>query len=482
MSLKANAVLNMIRRGSAIVFPIITFSYASHKLGAGGIGAYSFSQTFVSYFLLLAALGISTYAVREGQAYRDNKEELETFVSEVYTINVLMTVISYVILGIFLLTWSKLENYQMIVLIHSIAIILTTVGADWINTLTEDYLFITIRYIVVHTICMIALIIVVKGPEDLYKYAVIGMLASAGGNLLNIVYVRKKVYFGLTRKPEIRKHIGPMVTLFSNSLAIKIYLLADVTILGIYMADQYVGYYTAASKVYTAIKEMINAMILVTVPRFSYYLARHEADKYEASYHKVINGVGTLIAPCVVGLIFQAKNILYYLGGKEYVAGTNALRILSIAMIFAVGGCLFSYSVLIPNKQEKFFLKATVASAVANIVLNILLIPILGIEAAALTTLVSEIMVCTATMIKGRNYLKSIIGLTKDMKAALIGCAVVAIVCLVLGKLIQAALPNMLVSVFLSIVAYICVTYGMHNDVTRHAIHNVKRFIQRIAA
>ena len=66
-----------------------------------------------------------------------------------YTINVLMTVVSYAILGVLVLVWSKLSGYSNIIFVLSMSIVLTTVGADWVNTLLEDYLFITIRFFVV---------------------------------------------------------------------------------------------------------------------------------------------------------------------------------------------------------------------------------------------------------------------------------------------------------------------------------------------
>ena len=478
-SLKVNAILNMIRKGCAILFPIITFSYASHKLGADGMGAYSFSNSVISYLLLLAALGIATYAVREGQAYRDDPQDLKKFISEVYTINFLMTIVSYVILGLLLLFWSKLSAYREIILILSVSIILTTIGADWINTLLEDYLFITIRFIVVQIICLIVLVIIVKGPGDVYKYAAIGMLSSVGGNILNIVHIRRKISFHLTMRPNLKKHMKPMLTLFSNNLAIKIYLLADVTILGIFMADKYVGYYSAASKVYTSIKEMLNALILVTVPRFSYLLAHDEKSAYRKSYEGVYDSVCTLIIPSFIGLSFQADNILFYLGGKDYVYGTMALRILSFAMIFAVAACLFSQSILIPYKQEKYFLRATVVSAVTNIVLNFILIPIFGIEAAALTTLISEIIVCIMTLQRSRLYHDGAIVFTNDLKTAMIGTAAVAAVCLAMKICVSNRLINLLLSVLISCIVYFAITYALKNSTVRKGADNVLRRISR---
>lgn len=479
-SLKVNAILNMVRKGCAILFPVITFSYASHKLGADGMGAYSFSNSVISYLLLLAALGVATYAVREGQAYRDNPKDLKQFISEVYTINFLMTIVSYVILGLLLLFWGKLSAYREIILILSISIVLTTIGADWINTLLEDYLFITIRFIVVQIVCLIVLVVVVKGPGDVYKYAAIGMLSSVGGNILNILHIRRRIRFHLTLKPNFKRHMKPMLTLFSNNLAIKIYLLADVTILGIFMADKYVGYYSAASKVYTSIKEMLNALILVTVPRFSYLLAHDEKLAYKKSYVGVFDSVSTLIMPCVMGLLFHADNILFYLGGKDYIYGAGALRILSFAMIFAVAACLFSQSILIPYKQEKYFLRATVVSAVTNIVFNFILIPLFGIEAAALTTLASEVIVCIMTLHRSRVYHDKVILVTQDLKSAIIGSVAVGIVCLVMKICISNRLAELLCSVVISCAVYFSITYSMKNGTVRKGVNNVIRRLSRL--
>lgn len=98
-SLGVNALLNSIRSILNILFPIITFPYVSRVLKVRGIGIYNFSNSIVSYFLLVAALGISTYAIREGAKLRDNKRKISKFVSEVFTINLCSTLISYFQIG-----------------------------------------------------------------------------------------------------------------------------------------------------------------------------------------------------------------------------------------------------------------------------------------------------------------------------------------------------------------------------------------------
>lgn len=79
VSLKSNIALNAIKQTCTIIFPLITFPYISRVLGTDTYGKYSFGYTYVNYFVLLAALGTSTYAVREGAKIRDDKKRISAF-------------------------------------------------------------------------------------------------------------------------------------------------------------------------------------------------------------------------------------------------------------------------------------------------------------------------------------------------------------------------------------------------------------------
>jgi O-antigen/teichoic acid export membrane protein len=96
-SLELNAFLNSLRSILNLLFPLITFPYVSRVLSVDGMGIYNFSNTYVNYFLLIAGLGIATYAVREGAKYRNNTEEISKFASQVFTINIYSTIIAYVL-------------------------------------------------------------------------------------------------------------------------------------------------------------------------------------------------------------------------------------------------------------------------------------------------------------------------------------------------------------------------------------------------
>ena len=109
-SLGLNAVLNGIKQCCSIIFPLITFPYISRVLGNDGYGKYSFSYSVTNYFILLAALGIYTYAIREGAKVRDDQKEVDKFCSQVFSINVCSAAISLLLLSIMVFCLPKFSG------------------------------------------------------------------------------------------------------------------------------------------------------------------------------------------------------------------------------------------------------------------------------------------------------------------------------------------------------------------------------------
>ena len=62
---KTNTIYNTIKTLFGIVYPLITFPYISRVLMAENVGKINFANSVVSYFSLIASLGVTTYAIRE---------------------------------------------------------------------------------------------------------------------------------------------------------------------------------------------------------------------------------------------------------------------------------------------------------------------------------------------------------------------------------------------------------------------------------
>ena len=190
-SLSLNAALNSFQSLLNLIFPLITFPYISRTLSVDGVGEYNFANSIVSYFILLAGLGISVYAVREGAKFRHDRQKFSQFASKIFTINIVSTVIAYLTLFLALALSTSLQKYNVAILVFSIQIYFTTIGVDWIYTIYEEYGYITVRNIVFKVNSLILLFIFVRHRNDCLNYIVITVIESSGSYLLNFFHSKE---------------------------------------------------------------------------------------------------------------------------------------------------------------------------------------------------------------------------------------------------------------------------------------------------
>lgn len=85
--------MNVILTASTFIFPLITFPYISRILLPAGVGKVNFATSLVSYFSMIAMLGVPTYGIRACAQVRDDREELSRTVHEIFFINLIMGVL-----------------------------------------------------------------------------------------------------------------------------------------------------------------------------------------------------------------------------------------------------------------------------------------------------------------------------------------------------------------------------------------------------
>ncbi|MCR5770848.1 MAG: flippase [Butyrivibrio sp.] len=398
-----NAILNVIKSGLSILFPIVTYPYALRVLGAENIGKVSYSQSIISYFSLIAMMGISTYGTREGSKIRNDKIELDKFVSELFSINIFTSAFSFFLLFISLLLVDKFSNYRILLIINSLSIIFTTFGIDWLNQVFEDYFFITIRSIVAHIVSMLILFMFVRTSNDYIVYAFLAVTTNMIICVSNWFYCRKYVKIKFTITPKWKKHLKPLLTLFANAIAVSIYVNVDVTMLGWIKDDYDVGLYTVSVKIYSIIKTMLVAVYAVSIPRLASYAGENKLIEYRRLYTRMWKALSIIVIPAGVGLILVSKEVMMLMGGSEYLEATPALQILALSLIFAIFGGLLTACLNVTLGRESINLQATIVSAALNVVLNLFFIQKLSFVGASITTAISELFVVLFCYLKAKD-------------------------------------------------------------------------------
>ena len=463
-SLSKNAFLNGFRNLLNLLFPIITFPYVTKILSVNGIGQYNFAQSAVSYFSLIAGLGISSYAIREGAKYRDDRKKMNVFSSEVLLLNVFSSIVAYVLLTISMFTVNKLQSYSSLIWAFSIQLIFTTIGIEWIYSIYEEYEYITIRSIVFKIISIILIFIFVRDSGDTVNYVLITVFASVGSNVLNLIHSKEYFHVVKIKFKDCVKHIKPVLVIFASNIAIMIYVYSDITILGFLATDHEVGIYSVSVKIYNIIKNLLSSLLIVSIPRLSMYYGNGRITEFKGTLQKVYDSVTTLLFPAVVGLFCVSKNVVIAISDYSYISAETSLKILCVALLFCIYGWFFSQCVLMPIKKENVILISTCISAVANIALNFCLIPIWKENAAAFTTLVAEGIMFLICATCGQKTVRIKL-INKNMISVLLGC--VAIVCV--SKLVLnvnvGIMVQLIIAVIASAISYVVLLVLLHNEV-----------------
>jgi len=465
ISIRKNAVYNVIKTCVSIVFPLITFPYIYRTLSTVSYGAFTFSHSISSYIALLAGLGISNYARREGARVRENDEAIKKFANEVYTINLLSTLFAYIVLLTLSFFWAKLETYRLIVLILSLSTLFTTIGTEWINVIFEDYGYITKRTLACQCLSLILMFLIVRKPEDVIPYSFVNVSGSVVANSLNFFYIRKK--YGIKPRPvisrEIVRHLKPIFVLFMTAVVTVIYINSDVTILGILKTETDVAIYGAASKIYSVIKQMINAIAAVTIPRISLYILKGKKKEIEGIVGETFEVVSILIVPAAVGLALLSKPILMVLSAGKYIDAVLPLIILSVSLVVSALGNIYVNAILIPHRKENITFVLLASSALVNIVLNILFIPEYGYTFAAISTLISEGIVCLFSMIMSGRIIK--LSIIRQLLLSVSGGIIVMCCCLLFRNLFNNNLLIIICSVISSGAVYLLFLCLIKNNI-----------------
>ena len=398
-SVKVNALYSFMRAFLKLVFPLITFPYASRILTPEGIGQVNFSNSIVSYFNLFALLGIGTYAEREVARLKDDKIALSKFVREMLVINLISMTFAYCAFFIIIFFVPKFHSYQTILLICSTKILFNVVGINWFFYGVEEFKYTTIRSFFVQCAAIIFLFLAVHSKEDVWLYAIYGVILSTGYDICNIIYSRHFIDYRVKVKLELKKHIKYIFTFFGMTLVTSIYEMLDTTMIGLITDDTQTGYYTAGIKMNNIVLGLLSAVTAVILPRLSYYNGKGEKEKIEKLKNKIIRVLILLSIPMTFGLIGLSKPIIILFCGTLYEPAIPIMQIIS-PIIFIIGISNLAGAQFLPAmNKEKVSLASYITGALVNIISNLILIPRLGAIGAAFGTVLAETSVMLVQVI-----------------------------------------------------------------------------------
>lgn len=385
---------------------LVTFATLYRALGVEGIGKYTTVFAYVAFFAVFADFGLQWFLIRELSVTPKEKDKIFQNVLAFRTLLALA-----VFLIAFLIVW--LFHYPVDVKwavgLISLGWFFTMLNSAYVAVYLNNYrMDIATISDVIGRLLTMALVILIARSGYGFIYLMSAYLA---GNLINLIISRSFVHpyikvgykfdFNYWRYTTSQSFAIGIVLVFGF-----IYYKIDSLMLS-WMKDMTdVGIYGSAYKLLEVLVTLPSMFLGAAFPLITKYIAEKDS-RITGAFQKQFDILAILAFPLVAGTLVLADKIIIFIAGARgnefisavtvYFAGRpiNSAVVLQV-LIFAVGCHFFSglYNyMLISLGKQKSMIWPTISFAVFNILINLLLIPYFSYLGAAVSTVVTELIV-----------------------------------------------------------------------------------------
>lgn len=475
-SVKVNYILNLINTGTQMLFPLITFPYVCRVIEADGIGQINFFQSIISYISLFTCLGIPMYAIREIARDRSDVVQMNRTAMEILLLHSMLTLVGYAIVAILCLTVPQIQVNIPLFLILSLTIFFTAIGCEWFYQGIEDFKYITIRGLIIKTVSVVLLFIFVKSKTDLLYYGCYTVFGVLGGNIFNFFRLRKYIHREniIFSELHIMRHIKPVLKVFSFSVVTSIYLQLNTVLLGFLKNALAVGYFAAATKVMQLLLTMSACLGSVMMPRASHLIAENKEAEFNRLIQKSYDFTLAIALPMTIGLIFCAPSLITALCGVKFEHSILPSQIIAPIILMVAISNVFGIQVLFPKGKINIVTLCCGIGAVADLILNLCLIPFFSYIGTSIAYLGAEVATTVSMYFIGRRYIP-IIYFKKSHLTYALGCIVMAFALYGLSLLQLPTLTILLLQGCCGVLAYFIILCICKDEMLVQILSKIKR-------
>ena len=403
MKVLKNYAYNLSYQLLVIVLPIITTPYVTRIFSSKDLGTYGYFNSIVTYFILLATLGVANYGTKE---ISSNRKDIRKNFWGIYTLQLIATFLSLLLYALLCLFLPAMQN--MVAYILGLSLVSKGMDISWLFQGLEDFRRITARNTTVKLLGVISIFLFVKTSGDLYLYVFLLTFFELLGQLS--MWLPARPYIG---EPQFdlsfaKKHLKPVILLFLPQIAISLYVTLDRTMLGALSSTNDVGIYDQALKIINILLTLVTSLGSVMLPRVSGLLSSGDYKAVNKMHEFSFLIYNLVIFPIIAGLLVVNKDFVSFFLGKDFQAANIAIAIMVFRMFFIGWTNIMGIQILIPHNKHREFMLSTTIPAFVSVGLNLLLIPPFGFIGASIVSVLTEALVWVIQLNFARKFMKDV--------------------------------------------------------------------------
>lgn len=365
--------------------------YAARVLGTAGFGIVSYALGIAIFFTLIADMGLSAVLTKAAVQYPEQKLH---YFSTALIIKLFLIVLSFsaiMIIGPFITTIPEalpLLPIAALILIFdglrefTIALVRAKEKMEWEAALT---LFTNSIIVIIASIFLT----IAPNPHSLLSAYALGGGIGFFITLWPLRYYMKNLFFHFERKliQPIMAQAAPLI--FAGILGGTM-LNIDIVMIGWWRSAAEVGLYAAAQKPIQLVYGFAAIIGASMFPLFSRLIIQ-DKTKFKSVLRQTMRPVIIGSTALTTVSIILGTRIMTLLYGAPYTTAGLTFKILALTFIINIP-IVIGFNILFAANKQKVFLWSSPLGALSNAGLNALFIPWWGIEGAALSTLLTQLI------------------------------------------------------------------------------------------
>jgi O-antigen/teichoic acid export membrane protein len=371
------------------VLSFVYFTILARNLGSESMGQYFFAVSFASMFSVLIDLGLSPLLIREVA----KEEESNKWFGQIFTIKLILALITaFIILGLDLILFYSDPVRNLIFLTTAIIVIdsFTLFFYAFIRG-KQNLRFESLGVIIFQLIVIVMGLALLNITSNVFLLLTVLFTASLFNLIYSGIILNKK--FAIKLKLYFSKDLAKKIMMIALPFALaaifaKIYAYIDTVLIKLFLGDKEVGFYSVAYKITFALQFIPLAFVAALYPAFSNYF-KTDIEKLKRTFARAFNYLAFIALPLSFGIIALSGEIINKLYTDDF-DSVWPLKVLIASIPFLFINFSLS-SFLNASERQKINTRNLGIIMLFNIILNLILIPKLGVWGASLTSTLSTL-------------------------------------------------------------------------------------------
>lgn len=387
--LVANIVAQISGKIVLSIIGLFVVTQLCRYLSVDAFGSYTLAFSIVGFFCPLVEMGMNTIAVRD---ISQGRESAASLLTGILLIKLALTAVSIVIIMLVCLVMNYSPEIRLMAILASLTLVSTVLGTFEIFLIVLQKMYVLVlSQVLSNIVLLLSVLYLIRNAYPLQTIILAQVVCAAMTYLLIIFVIRREIAF---KKPDfslmlpfgrssLQQGISGVIVSYFNSI--------DMVIISKLVGTGAVAYYGAAYRIIGLMIFIPHAVMMSLYPVLLYFKSKNDQDFiqiFKFSFYMLM-----LVAiPLATWITIYAEPLIRFIYTGKYLNAAVALKILVWSGVFTFANFLAGYALVIAHRQ-KFGIFVSIAALVLNVALNLLLIPIYGIEGAALVTVATELCV-----------------------------------------------------------------------------------------